>query len=329
MVDHSYPQHGDEPDAANFAAMMGHSNLAPYITNLTITVDATVPEFNTTEAKAFSFINTFDTASPDISPTETRRESIVEHELDAKTGIALTDQDTNYVYLQPNVGTDDSPQYVVNTTGSAPDSDSFKVAEISPDSTVPGSSQEQFNRYPDISTSKIDAYDAIEINQKPGSNFAADLPELLFTDFNGDTVYLEMGGGSTFTLDMFTPGYDEFTVRFDNSASLYVGTDYVTADGRLRVRDSQGPASFSNIARDVPADGTATLSTGTAVIDTGISDNSATFHVALGVVDPDADAKVDYRMFWDDSDGTHKVEIFEDGTSVGGFDVNYHVIRVT
>jgi hypothetical protein len=69
--------------------------------------------------------------------------------------------------------------------------------------------------------------------------------------------------------------------------------------------------------------GTATLSSGTATVDTGISSTSAVIEAAASPVDPDADAKVQTSVVWDDSAGTHKVEIDEVDTTVGGFDANY------
>lgn len=77
-----------------------------------------------------------------------------------------------------------------------------------------------------------------------------------------------------------------------------------------------------------PASGQVTLSSGLATVDTGLSITDATFYLALGVDDPDADAKVTGRLFWDDSAGTYKIEIVEDGTSVGNPTVNYDVLRV-
>lgn len=74
--------------------------------------------------------------------------------------------------------------------------------------------------------------------------------------------------------------------------------------------------------------GSVTLSSDTAVVDTGVSATDATFTLALGVDDPNADVKVAGRLFWDDSSGTYKIEIVEDGTSVGNATVNYDVLRV-
>jgi len=70
------------------------------------------------------------------------------------------------------------------------------------------------------------------------------------------------------------------------------------------------------------------LSSGAAVVDTGLSASDATFYLALGVDDPGADAKIAGRLFWDDSAGTYKIELVETDTSVGNPTVNYDILRV-
>jgi len=77
------------------------------------------------------------------------------------------------------------------------------------------------------------------------------------------------------------------------------------------------------------ASGSVALSSGSAVVNTGISESGATFTLALGIDDPDADAKVSGRLFWDDSVGTYHIELLEDGTSIGNPTVNYDVLRVS
>lgn len=76
------------------------------------------------------------------------------------------------------------------------------------------------------------------------------------------------------------------------------------------------------------ASGSVTLSSGSGTVDTGLSATDATFYLALGVDDPDADVKVAGKLFWDDSAGTYKVEFTEVDTSVGNPTVNYDILRV-
>jgi hypothetical protein len=77
----------------------------------------------------------------------------------------------------------------------------------------------------------------------------------------------------------------------------------------------------SYLYRGEPLRGTTTLSGGTATIQTGITDQSTTFEVALGA--STSGAKVSARSYYDGSE--HLVELYEDGSSVGNPTVNYHI----
>lgn len=80
---------------------------------------------------------------------------------------------------------------------------------------------------------------------------------------------------------------------------------------------------------DVAASGTATLTDGAAVVATGITTTGTHIDVLL---DPSGgganavDVKVAARAFWDTTAGEYKVEILEDGTSVGNPDVGWEVV---
>jgi len=84
----------------------------------------------------------------------------------------------------------------------------------------------------------------------------------------------------------------------------------------------------NNALLAVAASGSVTLSSGTATVDTGISASGATFYLALGVDDPNADVNLAGKLFWDDSAGTYKITIDEVDTSVGNPTANYDVFRV-
>lgn len=109
-------------------------------------------------------------------------------------------------------------------------------------------------------------------------------------------------------------------------------TQYLLVDGsRSATGDIDAPGYTINgdrLAQSVLASGQATLSSGSATVDTGLSATDATFQLALGVDDPNADTKVSGRLFWDDSAGTYKIEIVESDTSVGNPTVNYDIVRV-
>lgn len=126
-------------------------------------------------------------------------------------------------------------------------------------------------------------------------------PDGTLVDMDGNAI----GGGSSYT---------------DENAQDAVG-------GALASGLAYDDANNS-ISMDQAASGQVSLTSGTAVVDTGISATDATFQLAIGVDDPNADCKLTGRLFWDDSAGTYKVEIVEDGTSVGNPTANYDVIRV-
>lgn len=75
--------------------------------------------------------------------------------------------------------------------------------------------------------------------------------------------------------------------------------------------------------------GVVTLSSGSAEISTGLGAG-----VKIDIrLDPSgdggnaADVKVAARAFWDNTAGEIKVEILEDGTSVGNPDVGYEIVK--
>lgn len=105
------------------------------------------------------------------------------------------------------------------------------------------------------------------------------------------------------------------------SDTVFVGTgdSWVAVGTGVAVRD----VGFASDA------GTVTLSSGTATVDTGITSTSAVIEAAAAPVDPNADAKVETSIFWDDSAGAYKVEIDEVDTAVGSFDANYRWRQVS
>lgn len=131
MPDHTFFQHGDEPDAANFAQAFGLSVRTSYIVSgLSFSVNLTGPSLDVAGGTAVIWRGDMTTSSPDIDPAETRSDTAHPIELDPVTGLALTDNDVNHVYLDANVGTSDSPVIEVNTTGAAPSAASVKIGEV-------------------------------------------------------------------------------------------------------------------------------------------------------------------------------------------------------
>lgn len=90
------------------------------------------------------------------------------------------------------------------------------------------------------------------------------------------------------------------------------------------VEDSGGNKMLDNVATS----GQVTLSSGLAEISTNVNATDATFMLALGIDDPNADAEVAGSLFWDDDAGNYEIRIRETETSVGNPTVNYDVLRV-
>jgi hypothetical protein len=103
------------------------------------------------------------------------------------------------------------------------------------------------------------------------------------------------------------------------------GTDSLAGE---QVEVGQLDVGGSVVAQSVALSGQVTLSSGSATVDTGISAVDATFILALGVDDPNADVDLSGRLFFDDSAGTYKIQIVEATTSVGNPTANFDVVRV-
>lgn len=147
MVDNVFYQHGDEPDAANFAQAYGLATLANYIVDgFEFTIDLSIPSLDVNSGQAVIQRGSMMTASPNIDPPETRKRVAHPISVDARTGISLQDNDLNHVYLDANIGSSDSPKIETNTTGIEPTSESIKIGEVDTTEDVPEQAiSEQWN----------------------------------------------------------------------------------------------------------------------------------------------------------------------------------------
>lgn len=131
MSDHVFYQHGDEPDAANFAQAYGLTTLTNYIVDgFSFTVNTNGPTLDVESGHAVIQRASMTTATPNIDPAETREQTAHPVEADSRSALSLTDNTVNHVYLDVNVGSDDSPDIVTNTTGSEPTGESIKLGEV-------------------------------------------------------------------------------------------------------------------------------------------------------------------------------------------------------
>lgn len=162
----------------------------------------------------------------------------------------------------------------------------------------------------------------------------------------GDNIYASYGGQINLEGHASTPTFDTASVngqdvnidggqitRSDGTEFDKVTAGEIVAD---TISSSSGAPSFSKIEDDsgntmlqgVVATGQTTLSSGLAEFSTNISQTDATFMLALGIDDPNADAEVAGSLFWDDDAGNYEIRIRETQTSVGNPTVNYDVLRV-
>lgn len=117
------------------------------------------------------------------------------------------------------------------------------------------------------------------------------------------------------------------SVAISGCASINPATGHINRTGASALEVAGcTPNTMNN--RSTASEGVTSLSSGSAVVSTGVTEPGSVVDVSL---DPSgdganaADVKVAARAFWDNSDGEYKVEIIEDGTSVGDPTVGYQV----
>jgi len=160
MADFVFPEDGgtgatdgDFNDAANFASLAQATGLKNYVVQgLNFTLNAGTPSLDISEGKA---VVTADSATANQS-TETRDGVAFVADMDARTGIALTDADVNHVFLQVDLSTDDTINIIVNTTNSAPSQPYVKLGTVdtSADTTT------ELNREIPLTLGELESLDA-------------------------------------------------------------------------------------------------------------------------------------------------------------------------
>jgi X-X-X-Leu-X-X-Gly heptad repeat protein len=168
----------------------------------------------------------------------------------------------------------------------------------------------------------------------------------LYAKSDGD-VSLQHGGSNT-EFEVTSAGLDLLTNDINSVGTLTASTGNITnADlgtlasaldansqdiTNINSLDANGISGTSltiggnTVVTSVVASGSVTLSSGSATIDTGVSESTtATFMVALGPDTDDADVATDIRAA---SGGNYEVDIQETDTSVGNPTIRYDIIRV-
>jgi hypothetical protein len=147
MVELTFPQPGDLPDAAYFAFATGRAR-SGIINGLTFAADFTVPEVTVDPGKAVIDRGDMTTVHPNIDPAETVSDAVAVVEIESQT-VALASGTPNHIFLDANVSNDDSGAVVANTTGSKPTPASLKIGEID---TSNDTTSEGWNRIADDGT---------------------------------------------------------------------------------------------------------------------------------------------------------------------------------
>lgn len=124
---HTFPQSGDTDDAANFAQHLGRENISHYVEEgMGFTVDYSAPQVTVADGKANVLVDTVD-ASLAAETLHFGADHTVEF---TELTESLVDNDFNYVWLDAQLDTDDSPALAHNTTGTPPTSDSLLIGTV-------------------------------------------------------------------------------------------------------------------------------------------------------------------------------------------------------
>lgn len=243
MSDHVFPQHGDEPDAANWAQAHGKKNNVDYVeAGLKITVDWTVPSFDISAGKAIISADSMETAHPDIDPSETRESVAFVVQLDARAGIGLITNGNQHIYLDANLDTNDSPKIVVQRSQTPPSSASLHIARINTQDNV----VDHLNRSPSIETTAIE--NTAELDRVGKISDSTALDGAHDVEIEGNIAYVAGKNGTFATVDITNPS-DPVVLA---SITTFINAQAVRPDGKycylgddngVHTIDVQNPAS--------------------------------------------------------------------------------------
>jgi len=143
----TFPQTGDTNDAAQFAQMIGQSNLTDFVEQgLRFTPDYTVPEVSISDGVCYIHTSTTDSSADNITVEGTGYVL----QVDSDT-LSLDDNSTNYIYVHANLNAQDDPYLQVHSSEQSTDS-ALLIG------TIDTSSDEatEFNRYPTLEAESLD-----------------------------------------------------------------------------------------------------------------------------------------------------------------------------
>lgn len=177
-----FPQSGDADFAENFATWLGRGNISDYVeTGLNFTVDyaSSPPTTAITEGKSYVIINETTISSND----ETRLLLDYAITTDSVASLSLNaDEENNLVYLNPNLGTNDSPSFEVETAAGNAGASWLLIGVID---TV-NNTVEKRNRNPDADFDNISSRESLDIpTYSEFSEASASESSTIYIDGNG------------------------------------------------------------------------------------------------------------------------------------------------
>ena len=226
MADHVFPEdagtgasEGDYDDAANFASLAHATGLKDYVVQgLNFTLNAATPSLDISKGKAV----VTDNAAQGNQSTETRDGVAFVAEMDARTGIGLTDGDVNHVFLQVDLSSDDTINIIVNTTGSSPSEPFVKLGTVD----TSGDTVSEINRDVPVKLSELSSH----LHSELDGVGAADHHSRYTDEEAQDSVWNNFSTGSNLS---FT--YDDAgnSASLSLSGSLYTDEDAQDAVGTI------------------------------------------------------------------------------------------------
>jgi hypothetical protein len=142
MADHVFPEdqgtnsnitnpgQGDDNDAANFGSLRFSSTDIDYVINGMTITDNGDGTLDIAAGEAVVSAGNTDAAQS----SEVRRNMTYYVETDARSALAFTENDVNYIFLDVLLTDDNAVGFEINTTDTAPTEPSLKIAEL--DDTV-------------------------------------------------------------------------------------------------------------------------------------------------------------------------------------------------
>lgn len=119
---------GDYDEAANFASLADAVGLTDYVVEgLNFTLNASTPSLDVSQGKAV--VSQASTTGAKSGDTRDNGVAFVA-ELDARSGLSLTDSDINHVFLSVDLSSPDTINIIINTTNSAPADPYVKLGTV-------------------------------------------------------------------------------------------------------------------------------------------------------------------------------------------------------